>query len=871
MALIPKISFPIPANGRGKAFANIEELLGLVNGESSGLYLVGSQGMWHGGIHITDTTAPWCALTGTNESELAYVNTPYSGEQAVCCMADGDVVAWRVCKDYDFIEWRGGKVYFSTSFVLVRHYIQPGENASNGLTFHTLYMNLAPVSAYGQTDAFLRQTAKGQFYYTSRDAVNAGTASGTLAVGTQVTLGTVVMTSTHHHRQFCEVTVVNGAGSLNAGDKVWTVSDRGWLKPLSGQTKVPSWWAKCSPAYHAAGGLQNYKTGATLKVYLSTEDVSAGKDSGNLPGDFPVAVDSGIPAFTRTTDNRVFSLVTLGRDNNELKNGDRVWVVSDNDNLVAVSGESAGTEKYGEVVVPQTPVGISAGDSIGHLGFYELPEENGKHSRYQVHIECLSPDSKLPAFLTNPDHVGETDPAYLSYAEGAALFMPGAQGRMVDTTRKSRAPGILTRSKVPGVDAGGQMLADNLSAAYYQVRPEGGWMAAASVKKVAQYDLAALGFITLDKAPESFDLIDGIHHPDNVVKGILTQLYTAAQNETDSSRAMNQYNYERLLKQIDTNNDGQYSEQEYLQAVHNPTYRDHLYRIIVKHPSEWYYGKDDVYWQTYLDTLKDDPSLVAWKTYTETFIEKMKWMKQVAGMVGEPWHMHPLVFTNALRNENKQCYCYKQGIVERPCQSGAQDVTKNDFEVLSSQLGVEREVLRAIAVAETGDKVPFKYYVRGERHATILYERHFMKRLAAAQGVSPEIIRNIEPTEPKIVHSYDSSYRYGSDSEQYERLVRAREINYDAANMSCSWGKFQVMGEYYHHLYESTEELADAQNYCAMQHLQYFKVFLVKEKRMLQSMIDKDWLAIARKYNGTGQIGYDQKIENAYNSLKNEW
>lgn len=656
MALIPKISFPIPANGRGKAFANPEELLGLVNGESSGLYLVGSQGMWHGGIHITDATAPWCALTGTNESELAYVNTPYPGEQAVCCMADGEVVAWRVCKDYEFIEWRGGKVYFSTSFLLVRHYIQPGENAGSGLTFHTLYMNLAPVSAYGQTDASLRQTAKGQSYYTSQDAVNAGTASGTLAVDTQVKLGAVVMTSTHHHRQFCEVTVVNGAGSLNAGDKVWTVSDRGWLKPLSGQAKVPSWWAKCSPAYHAGtGGLQGYKTGAALKAYLSAEDVSAGKDCGKLSADFPVAVDSGIPAFTRTTDNRVFSLVTLGRDNNELKSGDRVWVVSDNDNLVAVSAPSAGTEKYGEVVVPQTPVGISAGDSIGHLGFYELPEENGKHSRYQVHIECLSADSKLPAFLTNPDHVGETAPAYLSYSEGAALFMPDAQGRMVDTTRKSRAPGILTRSKVPGVDAGGQTLAENLNAAYYQVRPEGGWMAAASVKKVAQYDLASLGFITLDKAPESFDLIDGIHHPDNVVKGILSQLCTAAQNETDSSRAMNQYNYERLLKQIDTNNDGQYSEQEYLQAVHNPTYRDHLYRIIVKHPSEWYYGKDDVYWQTYLDTLKDDPSLVAWKTYTESFIEKMKWMKQVAGMVGEPWHMHPILFLSYFTSAKCDC------------------------------------------------------------------------------------------------------------------------------------------------------------------------------------------------------------------------
>jgi len=59
-----------------------------------------------------------------------------------------------------------------------------------------------------------------------------------------------------------------------------------------------------------------------------------------------------------------------------------------------------------------------------------------------------------------------------------------------------------------------------------------------------------------------FDLIDGIHHPDNVVKRILAKLYEAAQQETDGSRVLNQYNYERLLKQIDKNNDGQYSEQE---------------------------------------------------------------------------------------------------------------------------------------------------------------------------------------------------------------------------------------------------------------------------------------------------------------------
>ncbi|WP_442801335.1 N-acetylmuramidase domain-containing protein [Serratia rubidaea] len=58
---------------------------------------------------------------------------------------------------------------------------------------------------------------------------------------------------------------------------------------------------------------------------------------------------------------------------------------------------------------------------------------------------------------------------------------------------------------------------------------------------------------------------------------------------------------------------------------------------------------------------------------------------------------------------------------------------------------------------------------------------------------------------------------------------------------------------------KSTKELVNAQNYCALQHLQYFKIFLVKEKRMPQPMKNKDWLTIAQKYNGKRQEGYDVK------------
>ncbi|MDZ3039566.1 hypothetical protein M2B96_26560, partial [Klebsiella pneumoniae] len=88
---------------------------------------------------------------------------------------------------------------------------------------------------------------------------------------------------------------------------------------------------------------------------------------------------------------RTFSLVTLGRDKDTLKKGDRVWVVSDGDSLTSVAPAASSSEPvFNDVYVPSAPVPVSAGDSLGHMGFYQLPEENGKRSRYQVHIECLS-------------------------------------------------------------------------------------------------------------------------------------------------------------------------------------------------------------------------------------------------------------------------------------------------------------------------------------------------------------------------------------------------------------------------------------------------------------------------------------------------
>ncbi|HFD6793272.1 TPA: hypothetical protein ACF3MX_005397, partial [Enterobacter hormaechei] len=70
---------------------------------------------------------------------------------------------------------------------------------------------------------------------------------------------------------------------------------------------------------------------------------------------------------------RTFSLVTLGRDLGKMKKGDRVWVVSDDDNLAPVTPAASGSAPvFNDVHVPATPVPVSAGDSLGHMGFCQL-------------------------------------------------------------------------------------------------------------------------------------------------------------------------------------------------------------------------------------------------------------------------------------------------------------------------------------------------------------------------------------------------------------------------------------------------------------------------------------------------------------------
>ncbi|MBF1962028.1 N-acetylglucosaminidase [Enterobacter hormaechei] len=565
------IVWPIPSNDRGKEFSNLETILAHLGGESTGQYAIGRSGMWHGGIHITHATTPWCALSGKAPLEAFDFPVAFKGEQAIRCMADGEVVAYRICRDYLTLGWESGPLSFSGSFVLVKHYIQPGEEESSGLHFYTLYMHLAPYSAY--------ESAK-NIHWITQDTLS------------------------------------------GYSEADWLIMD------LSRSDKKPA-------------------------------------SAGNVNKGTPVTWDASDTSLTATHGGRTYGLATLNADSGKLKSGQRVWMLVDNNNIKPAPG--SGPAWWDHLVPPakevmvfdktvslSSPFAIKAGDPIGHMGYYQAPKDGGYEARYQVHIECMSMDDNLEKFLTNPEKVGEKTPLWLKYSPGLALYTKDvAKGTFAKGTTSTTRTGILPLSKVATETD------KSTKQEYWLLRPENAYVpkGLAEPQLLSQYDLAKLGFRTETAEPASFDYLDGKNQPVGFFRSLINSLYEAATGDTRTSHALVKHNYQRLLDKIDSGSD-HYSPMEYWRALHNPDYRDVIQKTIVKHPSDWYFKKDDAIWQSFLNALKKDAP--EWKKYSEDFLDKTAWMQDVTTEKLGPtlWHMHPVMFLGMMRRSGRFSYKY---------------------------------------------------------------------------------------------------------------------------------------------------------------------------------------------------------------------
>jgi hypothetical protein len=815
---------------------------------AGGYYPVGRSGLFHGGIHFDAGTS------GTLD------------QSSVRCLADGEVVAYRIDTHAPTTRYFIGEMTinkpFSRNFVLVRHRLQPPKIAGSAdippsLTFYSLYMHLQDWAKYEQNDAIERPG----FW----------PASPTLRVP-------------------------QAAKDIRPG----SLEERGLnVRHQPSQGKIIDFLPRGTPVtVSGTGAYRKLENRLGPDALITDDGALAGYIAAKLlrpVGDNEYCITSSEPAVNVRVEPSLTSGVHL-----KLPTGSVVTVSGEGEfrklervhlyvHFASLQSELAPLSTDRIVILDQ-PVPIQAGALIGHLGEYQSmgadrPEE-------KLHLEVFTGDDVDLFFDASRDwakRLPAKERTWMKLVKGTPV-VPHAEWVTAallqassDASPRSAADLLIPKSLLDGLPPEGKI---HVPATEY--RKARNWYRLDGLMHDAEHNLLK-GWVCEEDGVtpwlspwswEGYEVIFDYSTPRQEMASFFSAVGRFNEEQRERFRPLAEKNNQgpmkrRLYAILDRNGDDKITPEEVREALQLPALAQSISQMVLRKESEWFHQTQK--WDALDELLGHSGSTPHWNWEAEKQrIEQISWWSEVAEKVGlpawgRPYHFHPIGLITHLNIDQKKCYCYRQGVVDKPCDLGVADVTKGHYELLAVELGVEREVLRAIAVAETGDKAPFREYEAGKRHALILYERHYMRRLLLAYGVSQSEIEALSVSEPKIVHTYEASYVYGSLDEQYSRLKRAREINHAAAVKSCSWGKFQVMGEYYRHLYSSVEELEEALNYCALQHLQYFKVFLVKEKKLMEPMRNKDWLLIAQKYNGKGQIGYDVKIRSAYESLKQNW
>lgn len=98
------------------------------------------------------------------------VQVHFDLKHGVRCMADGEVVAWRVNRNYLKIDLPAFSAQYSTGFALVRHLMEFPKDCT--LTFDSLYMHLQDLAGYESDKTLPRPAYWTTWYKVTADAKN---------------------------------------------------------------------------------------------------------------------------------------------------------------------------------------------------------------------------------------------------------------------------------------------------------------------------------------------------------------------------------------------------------------------------------------------------------------------------------------------------------------------------------------------------------------------------------------------------------------------------------------------------------------------------------------------------------------------------
>ncbi|WP_162555843.1 LysM peptidoglycan-binding domain-containing protein [Reichenbachiella versicolor] len=186
------------------------------------------------------------------------------------------------------------------------------------------------------------------------------------------------------------------------------------------------------------------------------------------------------------------------------------------------------------------------------------------------------------------------------------------------------------------------------------------------------------------------------------------------------------------------------------------------------------------------------------------------------------------------------------------------DTSKPDYAKIAKKLGVEKEVVQAIATVESSGS---GFYKNG--NPKVRFEGHWFRKYQKGK----ENFSQLQKDNSDLIYPYSDSSSKKHGSAEYEKALK---LDSESAMLSTSFGAFQIMGfNFKAGGYDSVSDFVEDQKTSAGQ-VEAFMNFIASNKAMLKAMKEKDFAKFAKLYNGPDYKvnKYDTKMENLYNKLK---
>lgn len=634
-----------------------------------GYYPIGKNGLWHGGVHFDSGTA--ASLD----------------QSAIRCIADGEVVAYRIDDTYKKSNFSSGEKLFSTGFVLVRHKLElpklseqanttntPTEQPS--LIFYSLYMHLLDWAGYTGENAptppnFLNKAVYSVKADKATDVVKGlrvrtaprnGQVKAVLPKGTRVKLGEQSAT---HNKWYRLVSILEGQAlpAINLDEECWVFEGQLDNTDVSDERLV---------------GVKANDTEPTLAPQkgLNIRKAATGADKNLLTGLIPVDV-----TFTLEADTGRYCKIK------EFISGQNILPLKE-DCIKNISGyvykeclqASRTPPTLNDIHVLDSPHPIRAGEIIGHLGIYQNHDDTAAEP--MLHLEVFSCED-VPAFIEKTKAAAASLPDdkknLLKIHKGASKLISHRSD-----ISASNPPKLSDAGTVIGVDMifnlevlnnypldrkitvtetsqGNKTRTwwrlDNILADQ-QGNKISGWLTEQSEFTTRHSPWEWEGFDFISETPCNLDHLACHFDSSGQLDESERADYAARVDLSDNGPIK-----KRLYDIIDTNNDKKLSPEEIKAALALPWSAQSIYKIIACYESEWFWNS--VKWND-LDTLMSfsEEAKQNWETEKDR-IKVLSWWKNIISTEDgteqkKVWHINATALIEQHYTPNKDLITFEQ-------------------------------------------------------------------------------------------------------------------------------------------------------------------------------------------------------------------